>query len=1368
MRSPQAELIDELVWSRLSQFWSRTMDVSDRDSLSTVYEAMFKVLDAEYVRLGQINLAKSIVTCPIFTQRRWLRLDLNRYNELRAWLRFLTNGIGGVGSGTGSGGTGSGGTGSSTADSVCLTPPTNHAKHWHLNFPFTINPLLADPERRTINLHFPVILPLIEVYRMTVDGTGRKVGTRLVPERDLEVLPDGTSMRIVTAAANEQFEVSAAFDLSGAAYEDMRPALFQATTFLGPNVIAVPSAFDNGLPVHVLVVRNPPPGSGAGISVTNTSTFSSQRYFIPYTGDAATGAAHGTAGRVVIPVSFAISPSDVVFVFSLEPGDFDTLHRHTTSSFYLDTGNANPLGTLSFPAPSAITRGIFGSVDSFGHRLQLFVAGKLVSPNEYSFNLATNAFTVRVPLTFATQLAIDVRYTEENRAAAENFTGLHNHYNCYLERAVVSQEYATFDDGGDFDDDGVFDDTADANIVTIDFAVSLTSLAVFVDGVLARSGVEYTASILPDGRTQIFFAFDVAGRSILVDFLRESALYVFGGADLLGGASYSFTANTLSGTLNDLKNLIPAFEAAYGSKVSNLAALIDAARVAAAGGNPMLTLFFDEHPEYISLGVDAANQPLTAIDARNLESSDTRLVDIPFMVDHVQNPTVRVERGTDYRVVDGVITTSLDLLASRGATDENPGVWWCPLVVLDESMLAKNFGAPLGDVRGKSSLDYRDSLEANLRLRYSGATVADIAQSAAIMLGSRQFQQDGTVRSITERTVGRVVTLVNLAGTQQQLESIPATSTPPEVGSRVIPGQSLLVPLVFSGRLSSLVKWTGRSVVLLEDLISARAGDVARLLLAYPGDLDGEKTWVQFDILSVSTEAVFGGVSTTLVFRQSTNLVATTDSEMDIRRDAGSPYSSLEGTVVDVSSRTVLVVATEAEEFTVPLGTPLGYTVGDRVSRGAPVIPTLARFYDDVSRPGWHWLTPSQLALDWDHLVRDNATSVRRDGLTDVRTAAISPGPNGYALAAVTPAYPSPARGSLVSVTYDDGVRTKEFRVIGSDGPTVLLFPNAGEIINGTATFAVTPATAGTTGKDFFQVPLLIKPQATLQFAHRAGQVSLALTGLATFPERGQVRILPVGGGAIDVEYFARTADRLYNLVWPQSYPALTDSTGTVHPELPAGTAVLGIWSYTAKQINPAFISLVQQRVVRDSGSLSGIPEITASNADQYYDIFKRTSAVLETRSVAKPEALREVLSEVLPPGVTVVIQGQQVVVDPYLVQSTEGSFADDQVATYHPMTLVLTSPQGAIIADTLSLPASAIEVVFAVAVADPDDATPHALLWEIRVIRGSPSVAVVDPTGASSRFTGLEVGGQYLCSVTATNQFGRSRSTSATVLVGA
>ena len=38
------------------------------------------------VRLSEINQSKGIFTCPVFAQRRWVRLDLNRYKEMKAFL----------------------------------------------------------------------------------------------------------------------------------------------------------------------------------------------------------------------------------------------------------------------------------------------------------------------------------------------------------------------------------------------------------------------------------------------------------------------------------------------------------------------------------------------------------------------------------------------------------------------------------------------------------------------------------------------------------------------------------------------------------------------------------------------------------------------------------------------------------------------------------------------------------------------------------------------------------------------------------------------------------------------------------------------------------------------------------------------------------------------------------------------------------------------------------------------------------------------------------------------------------------------------------------------------------------------------------
>ena len=150
--SPLREVVDELVWSRMSRFWSRDIDPDDREALTAVYESYLKALDADYVRLHQINDAKSIKTCPIYTQRRWLRLDLNRYQELQAWLRFLSGGLKAF-----SGGDDGSLTPSGTDTAECLNPPTAHTKHWHIHFPFRINGSQPDPGRRTINFHYPII-----------------------------------------------------------------------------------------------------------------------------------------------------------------------------------------------------------------------------------------------------------------------------------------------------------------------------------------------------------------------------------------------------------------------------------------------------------------------------------------------------------------------------------------------------------------------------------------------------------------------------------------------------------------------------------------------------------------------------------------------------------------------------------------------------------------------------------------------------------------------------------------------------------------------------------------------------------------------------------------------------------------------------------------------------------------------------------------------------------------------------------------------------------------------------------------------------------------------------------------------------------
>lgn len=1373
-KSPQSGIIDELIWSRLSGFWSRQMDPSDRDAIDVIYESYFKVLDAEYVRLYQINDSKSLATCPIFTQRRWVRLDLNRYNELSAWLRFLSGGLSGL---EGSGGFDSQAQNTDTA--ICEDAPTNHSKHWHINIPFTISTTKPDPDRRIVRVGYPIISSLVSISRMSLDSSGRRTGTRLIPGRGFSIRPDGTSIEIKNAVPGEIYEISVGVDLSGNNYDGVRPVVHRVTQTLGSNVVQIPASMDTGHPVHVMIVRNPPSGSAGGLTQTNNNAFTMQRVSFQPGLASDGGAQRGTTNQVVLPPGTTITPDDVVLVFSTELGDFDTLHGHQTAESVLDSGNADPSGTLSFSPSVAVQRGLFGSVGALGHELKLFLDGKLLSPTEYRYELGSNTFYLKTPLVFTSQVRVDVHFTEEVRSTVESRPLLHLHQNCVIETTNTEEEFETFDDGGEFDDEdtnpnAIFDSLTTSNVVFVNFELEADTVQVYVDGVLRRAGSDYNVTI-EDGRTRIAFGEPIEGRSILIASEKRTSLFAFGVTDILGGGglNYGFTTDSLSGALNDLNNLITSFEAFFGSTVSNLSALIEAAYVAAAGGNPLLTLFYDEFPKYAGLPINSPNLPnLTAEQARNIESADTQLAAIPFMVDHVMHPTVRLKQGKDYDVVGGEILSGQDLLAPRGDDDQAPGVWWCPLVVLDEKMLAKNFGALLGDVRD-SSITYRDALAANLGLRYGGPTARNVARSAAIMLGSKMITQDSEVRSIFRKVKSYSVTITDDAGLNDQAVILPADSQVPTNGQPMVAGQSLSRPLVYNGLLDSLVSWDGQSLVVAGDITRVQAGDVVRITMFDPDDLAAGPITILTTVTHSARIASPGGSNTVIHLAERYDLSVTVESEMQAFHPGPPPLAAFDGRVTNVTTNRVRVIQTEFEEFEVPVESPRFFSIGQPVFRGDPIRPDYAIFYDDESRPDWYRVTPQQRAQDWSHLLPSDNRSLRRDGLADIRTVVIASATDGSGLAraSFSPSTPLPPRGTTVSVLADDGVQTYEFTVYGVDGGQALLFPDPGEPVAGTATLTIDDSDGVSRSSEYFQVPVSkisgSRPNSVLTFDSQANDSALTLASTAGFPDAGSIVIKPNVGGSIEVQYFGKSGNRLIDLAWPKSFPSLIDENGVFDPKINAGSQVIAIWDYKPTLLNPAFVTAVNRRVIRDFGTISGAPRIDDDTAPLYYALLKRSTAVIETRTATDPSVLVDVLEETMPPGTTVILQSKHVINDTYQGQAEDG-LASDNALVFSPMTLTLSSPDGVIASSQLSIPLSSTSVVLEVTVTDPES-TDHEYQWSVRAIAGaSTDLAVVDPTGDSTRIEGLVEGGEYIVSVTVLNGQGQEKTASVTVLVDA
>lgn len=1352
-RSGQQDIIDEVVWNQLPGFWSKVMDPSDRDALSALYESYFSVLDAEYIRLHEIDKSKAIHTCPVWSQRRWLRLDLNRYHELRAWLRFLSGDLPGVQSGA------------KRSDDVakCTDDAPSHARHWHINFPFVVS-TAADPERRTIELGLPISAALTEVYKMSEDASGRLVGTRLLPETGFEVLPNQTGLRIVKASPGDLFEVRVGFDLSGSSYQALAPTVVHAPRMLSNNVAQIPADMNTGYPIHALIVRNAPAGSDQRITLTNTEDFQTRREFIPFTGDS-NGAQYGRSGQLVLPPGTIIGERDVLLLFGLHIGEMRFMHNHATEMWTVSANNANPSGQRTLHPTVYIPPSIFSDGTMFTQERQLFIDGKLISPQDYQYDPISNEIVLKTPLVFSDSVTVQLQYESQQQGTTTAMEAMHLHFSCMIAKARTEQEWRRYDTGLESDDDtdtqGSFDSFGTTNIVYVDTLVDLASLEVYVNGVLQRPGTSYVAT--HDGaRTRLTFAINIEEKPILIVYQRTAAVYQYGAYDLQAGA-YGFTQESLNRVLFDLDSLAKSFESAFGSSISNLSALVQAAHTAAAGGNPFLTLFFDEFPEYGALPIDADNQPFAAAIMRDLESSDTQLIDIPFMVDHVRDPTIRYQAGVDYEVVDGGISSARDLLAPRGEDDEEPGVWWCPVVLLDERLLAKSFGALLNDIDA-SSESYRDRLAANLRLRFTGPTVDAVQKAASVMLGSPVFTQDSVVQRVFDRRTGWSVTIVDDAGTRQQVETLPEGSRLPTVNQVMIPGQTVSQPLVHSGTLAALDYWKDNALHVMDDWrgskIGAKAGDQLRLQLFDPRDPTAEPVWALFTIKALSTTDTAFGVRTVVTLDYSSALAPTTSSVFQIIRNAGPPYAAFEGFVASVVPETEKVLQTELEEFVLDPRLGLAHYVGDAVFRGDPVYQSLATFYDDGVRPGWHWINAADARRAWES---------RQARTGETRYATVSSGSNGFGLMSLSPVSPQPVRGTEVWFEPQAG-EGRRFTVVGLRGAQHLIYPDPGETLSGEVTLTVSAISEDQRARQFYEVSARntegARPSATLKHTITVNADAILLSHGENFPNAGVLHIFPAQGGVVEVTYFGRRGNEFYDLAWPGTFPALTSPDGAVNRRIPGGTRVEAVWAFIDKRLNPAFVDLVQARVKRDYSTVSGKAVVDERNADEYYALLRSSAAVLETNAASQPRPLIKALRDTLPSGSTLVVKTRHVIVDDYEAQVSEGIFAEDTAWQWVPFTTVYSSPQGTVTNQRLEIASNLLSCAIRVDITDANTAEAPTVVWSVRTIRGTPAgVRLSDPTGVSTRLSGLEAGGEYRLTCEITSATGYSRSEYLTVV---
>lgn len=1275
-RSPQADIIDELIWSRLGKFWTDAYNPEDKDALSSVYEAMFTVLDAEYVRLFEINQAKSIRDCPVFTQRRWAQLDMNKYAQVRAFLQFLRAGTAGLIGGL--------------AGNIlqCSNVPDLHSKHWHISFPWTI-PNINSQLRGLLNLQFPITsIALVEIYKMYDAADGTRRGVRLMPRTaddsvgwEFELLPDGHTIHIRNAAVNQQYEILAGFDFSGAAYDGLRPRVFQVENLLGTNICQVPDSMSDGLPVHALVVRNPPQIGTTGLEVTNREDFDTERIFIPYTGDF-TGVQHGSSGLIVLPQDFTIHIGDVVYLFGTEAGPFDTIHTHKRDSVAFEQSDLIAGVLIDYTPSIQIPLGMFGSIDFLGQQLHLFINGRMIAPSQYNYEYASNTFHFLKPIAGSKvgQTFVDVIYMDELRAGSTASEPFHIHQSCYRGSVQVPKQFSKFDDGGTFDDEdtnppATFDDYDYDNRVYInDLLLKPEDLEVFVDGVLMENETHYVITKEPR-RTQITFKIPIIGKNVLVTIIKSSLIFVYGLDDIIPSSTvYGITTDTLKNILSDLQNVVAQFETFFGSKISDLATLLEAAFIAAGGGNPLLALFLDEFKEYDGLPLDAPNLLLSAVEARAVESANTKLIGIPFLTDHVLNPNFRLESGAQYEVIDGNIQSSIDLTIARSEDDPAPGVWWCPVVILDESMLAKNFGTLVGDVRPDSSAQYKNALISNLMLRYGGPIMSSISNTAAVMLGSDMFTQDSKILRIDKKITEYHITITAVNGTRQDVFIVSPQAPLPQVGATIYPGQSVAFPVIVDLVLDQLETWEPGLLTVNYDLGRVQAGDRARLSVYDPKDVRAKPVSVELNVTGVHTRPTLYGQQTVIQFDQAIKFLVTRQSRLRVFRDYGEPRAGFEATVTGITTVENTVITTESEVFELLPSQLLEFKTGDQVFRGQPVRPGLAVAYDHTSKPNWHWITPAQWREVLKFSVEDQTFGfVNNEVVEKYGSIAVPAAANKFSVADMADLGYAPARGTLVTVI-EDGTDVKyQFKVVGIVGQSILMAPAAIKQISGLFQFRASSEFQKLDyQKEYFEIAPtkyrtktgnLVSPFSTQSFSQRAGAAMIEASDLSHFPPMGRVNVMLTGGGVVEFEYFSRTNTRFFNCHWTEPFVGLMQANGFTNTLIPATAQLLLVAEYRDKLINPAFSAIVSRRTsVIDPGN-RGPVQLTDENIDEVYALLRASTAVLELRSVQEPAVLEAALAEVTPPGTSLQVIHKDVQIDEVRLPISDRNLAYDNIA---------------------------------------------------------------------------------------------------------
>ena len=679
----------DLIWRYLPNFWDR-LPQEQREFIEGLWTAYMRVLDADYALLYQRDQSKALATCPVFIKYRWLLLDLSASNlaniaSAGANIRNTNN-----------------------LTTTTFTSSINQAFATENNIIHKHFKIIPRTFRSTITLPFALEANLVELYRL-FDGILQN-GTELMYGSQYTI--HGNQLILDPSIPNTTVvQGYIGVDLTGLSPQ----ANFFRTSFQATNqrTFILPAVYETG---NIMMFVN-----GLYLDQSEYSQSSGNTIIanLPETGL-------------------------VEFVWFTHADSFTFTERHVhqrqqylfNNAAFSGTGTAGQFSTL--PITDGITCPPTVRINGPESELRIWVGGKLIPDNMYTYNVVTSSIQFVNPYSWTSDTFVPVIVEWTNIQFISNYPQ-HFHLTNQQSNVTVPANISFFDDGGRFDDGGTFDTTDQQNVVTTGFLIAeADDLRVFFNGVLQL--INYNFALSSDG-TQLLFNFNIAGGTIRIEYERISRQYVYGLTDLSG-----LTTQQLQQT-----NML---------------------------------LFYNEDIKLINqYSVNALGQTLTALEAYTLASQDVALASIPQLQDRIDGSTFTYFNETDYDIVDGAILSDHPL----------PDKVWCPVVEIDENTLAKNFGVVVNFPQVGSTPQYKAALQALWRGYWSGPNILDIEETVSMFLGIPFFNTNSTVSAVTQ-----VLSQTNLITSSETITLDDGLSTQLQVGDIVFPGQSALFKSRFS------------------------------------------------------------------------------------------------------------------------------------------------------------------------------------------------------------------------------------------------------------------------------------------------------------------------------------------------------------------------------------------------------------------------------------------------------------------------------------------------------------------------------------------------------------------------------------------